>query len=392
MIASGNKSYGIEILLLEEGNTRYLVCELEKVKDAIHINWLKETRTADDIRSLIKKDFPVSVAINGKGALYKSIGDIKNPTIQQFFPGININDFYASVVPYRNTTLGYIIRKRSVDELIEKLSATGINIIGVSFGTGVAIHAFNAIADSIPISKVSIHSSDFTIGEKENPATDLDYTNEITIGDEKLPVNYALAYAAALSYYLDYSDTSVNNEKVANNRAQFKTNTLITRYSLIFLSLILGAILLSTAANYYYSQQVNELSLTVPAYADNTMRDSLIAQINKKKKFLVDGDWLTSSRSSFYADRIAASIPQGMKLTGLNIYPKQNLLAEDEDALAFDGEHLTISGAARDELVLKNWIEGIKSNQWIKSISVSSYQWNSKSNEGEFEVKVKLKE
>ena len=392
MLASGNKSYGIEAILLNEGNILYRICELEKVNDVIKINWLKDVSLADDIKPLIKKDFPVTLVVSGKGMLFKSVGDIKNPTIQQFFPGINISDFYSAIVPYRNTSLGYLIRKKSVDEIVERIFNLGLNVISVTVGTGVAISTFNAIEDSILLSKVIIHNTEFIFGSDSNTNEEASILNEISIGDEKLPVAYLLAYSAAISYYLGYEDNSVTNSRITENSRQFKTNTLITRYSLIFLSLVLGVILISTGANYYYSQELNELSLTVPAYANNEMRDSLIAQINSKKRFLVEGDWLASSQSSFYADRIAASIPQGVKLIALNIFPKANLLSEgDEDALNFNNDELVIKGMARDELVLKNWIENLRSNKWISSISVNNYQWNSKTNEGEFEVKIGLK-
>lgn len=392
MLASGNKSYGIEAVLLNDGNTLYRICELEKANDSIKINWVKEVTLTDDIKPLIKKDFPVSIVASGKGILFKSITDIKNPTIQQFFPGINISDFYSTIVPYRNTSLGYLIRKRSLDEVIEKLFSLGLNIISVSFGTGVVVHAFNAIEESVSISKFTIHNTEFVFGTLENTLIDSESVAEINIGDEKLPTAFILSYSAALSYYLGYEDSSVANTKITENSRQFKTNTLITRYSLIFLSVVLGLILLSTGANYYYSQQLNDLSRTVPAYSNNEMRDSLIGQINSKKKFLVEGDWLTSSQSSYYADRIAASIPQGIKLVALNVFPKANILAEsDEDVLNFNNDELVIKGISRDELVLKNWIENIRSNTWIKSISVNNYQWNSKTNEGEFEVKVGMK-
>lgn len=391
MLASGNKSYGIEVVLLNEGNVQYRICELEKANDIIKINWLKEVSFTDDIKPLIKKDFPVSVAVSGKGMLFKSVSDIKNPTVQQFFPGINIADFYSTVVPYRNNTLGYLIRKRSLDDVVDKLFGIGLNVIAVSFGAGVAIAAFGAIEESIPVSKVSVHNAEFVFGSKDSIDTSAIH-DEIVIGDEKLSVSFILAYSAALAYYLGYEDNAVANVRIAENNRQFKANTLITRYSLIFLSIVLGLILISTGANYYYSQQLNDLSLTVPSYANNEMRDSLIAQINSKKKFLVEGDWLASSQSSYYADRIAASIPQGVKLVALNVFPKANLLAEsDEDALSFNNDELRIKGIARDELVLKNWIENIRSYTWIKSISVNNYQWNSKTNEGEFEVKVGLK-
>ncbi|MBS1614241.1 MAG: hypothetical protein JST49_15585 [Bacteroidetes bacterium] len=392
MLASGNKSYGIEAILLNEGNVQYRICELEKANDVIKINWLKEVSLADDIKPLIKKDFPVTLVVSGKGMLFKSVGDIKNPTILQFFPGINISDFYSAIVPYRNTSLGYLIRKKSVDEIVEKIFNLGLNVISVTFGTGVAISTFNAIEDNIALSKVVIHNNEFIFGSDSNTNGEASTLNEISIGGERLPVAYLLAYSAAISYYLGYEDNSVINSRITENSRQFKTNTLITRYSLIFLSVVLGLILISTGANYYYSQQLNDLSLTVPAYANNEMRDSLIVQINSKKKFLVEGDWLASSQSSFYADRIAASIPQGVKLIALNIFPKANLLGEgDEDALNFNNDELVIKGIARDELVLKNWIENVRSNKWISSISVNNYQWNSKTNEGEFEVKIGLK-
>ena len=120
--------------------------------------------------------------------------------------------------------------------------------------------------------------------------------------------------------------------------------------------------------------------------------DTLKAELQKKRSFLNKSGFLAASRTSFYADRIASGVPDGILLDELNIEPLQKKQESDTSSImSFDQGVILISGVSKSSVYVGDWMKVIKSNDWVKSAELLSYDQDKELNQGKFNIQVNLK-
>lgn len=387
MLASGNRAYGVEITILDDGSLTYTCFEIIKVKQMLQPGLFQSGLSdLDGLKKLLKNDFPVVVVFNGKGILQKSIDNLINPTAQQFFPGINPSEFYYDHITNFNQVIGYLMRRKVLNEIVDTLLDAGLNVINAYVGSTVIGHTLPYIAEDIKENSVNLNGTKFLVhdGHAESSAT----LERITLGTDEIPVFYFTSYCAAISYFLPLEAAAVDYPELLKRSREFESHKRLIRIALIFLSVVLVLLLVGNVLKFQYAASTEELKLKGSLQQDNSSRDSLIALINQKKRFLKDGNWTLSSRASFFADRIANSV-EGVRLSSVNIFPKYKH-GEEED-LKFKANNIYVAGFAEDELQLKNWIDKIRLESWVEDASVDNYEWDSQKRLAKFEIVLQVK-
>ena len=388
MLATGNKAYGLEIQLHDDGGKDYHFCELEKIKSTIHIQKITTSKDFDTIRPMLKSDFPLSVIVNGRGVISKSHEDFAASNAQQLFPGVNLQDFYFDTCAFQEENVGYLIRKKTIDDILIFLTQAKLPVIGLSFGLSLVTKVTALLASEIKQAKVQIHGRVIETGVGDK-FTDTVVQNKVIIGEDEIPFTGFPSYCAAISYFLEVS-ADIDNADLKKKRHDFIADKKLSRYALAYLGIILLLLFLGTAVNLYYSSSYQELSSSTRAQTKSADRDSLIAQITRRKEFLVQDGWTGSSRASFYADRLASGVSQGIKLTSIQIAPEKRV-KDDVDKVTFEDKLIRVTGISSNELSLKNWLEELKRADWLQHADVEKYEWDGKKQEGGFEVSIILK-
>lgn len=387
MLASGNRAYGVEITILDDGSLTYTCFEIIKVKQMLQPG-LFQSGLSDlaSLKKLLKNDFPVVVVLNGKGILQKSIDNLINPTAQQFFPGINLSEFYYDHITNFNQVIGYLMRRKALNEIVDTLLDAGLNVINAYVGYAVIGHTLPYIAENIKENSINLNGTKFFVhvGQEESPAA----LRHITLGTDEIPVFYFTSYCAAISYFLPLEAAAVDYPVLLKRSKEFESHKRLSRIALIFLSVVLVLLLVGNVLKFQYATNTEELKLKGSLQQDNSSRDSLIALINQKKRFLKDGNWTLYSRASFFADRIANSV-EGVRLSSVNVFPKYKH-GEDED-LKFKSNNIYVAGFAEDELQLKKWIDKIRLESWVEDASVDNYEWDSQKRLAKFEIALQVK-
>jgi Tfp pilus assembly protein PilN len=156
---------------------------------------------------------------------------------------------------------------------------------------------------------------------------------------------------------------------------------------------LLVIILLLLLGNYfsfshYWSEKNNlDAKLQTDGGALAGLRE-LEKQVEVKRSFLEQAGLLRSSSPSYYADQLAAELPDEISLTRMNLAPRLKL--SEEDSIAFKPGHIEIDGSCSQSVVLNTWLQSLKTKKWIKSAILQSYVQDKNMKQGEFEIALVL--
>ena len=122
-----------------------------------------------------------------------------------------------------------------------------------------------------------------------------------------------------------------------------------------------------------------------------TQRDTLAQQLEQKKAIFGNQMNIGNSKTSFYADQIAASLPPSMQLINMTIYPviESDTYAVEEKAPRHKTNKINIKGYCQASVFYNDWKRSIQTLSWIKSIENISYQ-NDQNGTGIFELEITL--
>ena len=99
---------------------------------------------------------------------------------------------------------------------------------------------------------------------------------------------------------------------------------------------------------------------------------------------------LDASRTSYYSDQIAATVPTSIQLTELSINPLEKKLRKGEQEMVFQTNLIQVSGRAKRSTHLNNWIKTLKKYDWIKSVSILNYTQDNARVSGEFNIAIEF--
>jgi Tfp pilus assembly protein PilN len=94
---------------------------------------------------------------------------------------------------------------------------------------------------------------------------------------------------------------------------------------------------------------------------------------------------------SYYADRVAATIPDSVTLTNLNIYPALSKFSLGVKQWSFQQDTILLTGYCNDPTLLDTWIDQIKTIKNIKQSKINSYLNKKQGTAGIFTAEVLIK-
>jgi len=100
---------------------------------------------------------------------------------------------------------------------------------------------------------------------------------------------------------------------------------------------------------------------------------------------------LQTSETSFYADRIAAGIPSAIRLTLLEVYPAEKKQEEEDGRFEFTNKTLRVKGQCKYSIDANDWINLVRSYDWVKDVKLINYNQTSAEKIGEFLVQIEIK-
>lgn len=401
-IIKGKTAVGIEIVLLPENTYEINVVSLKKTKSILAVEKQKEgIASFEELAQLIDTKLPIILVLNGKGIIHRKISFSGNDTpitlLNKVLPNANPNEFnIQQTVIGSSEVFVSLIRSSIVNEVIEHLKKNKLtNIAGCLLGPFVINNLLPLVGANI-ISNEQLRISTFQLQIRKYQITDLTIAesqnnNEpILIGDNPVHPKLLVAFAAAISFFIGNEAGIVKSEVIDNIKEEFKQKL---KFEFIGWSLLIATFVI-LSVNYFifnhYWTKSNELGSALASNQSALFRyDKLKLEFEQKKLFLEQNGLLESSRTSFYADKLAETLPSSIQWTDVNIHPVKKKQAESE-GFFFENKIIKISGKCQKSTDLNDWMKELKLKSWISNVTLVNYTQDNETEDGLFLIEIKL--
>jgi len=382
----------------KKGELCYHLCVVEKEKEAAKIVQQKRAiPTLKKLKALIGEDVPIFLTVNVKGILHRKLDYLSlnsRDTLKAVFPSVNVEDFLVQQVPVNQKTFVSVIRKEVLEDIVHTFVSTGLWVVNVFAGSFLLEHILTILpaTNEIQTSQLILTTEEGHLQGFVKSNTVAQRTFQIGEDDvvhEENLLSLCMAFMAIMNptiQGLPVEQVTIQKEAFLYKKAfQYVS---VGALSVFFIALLINYFLFDT---YYKKEQDLKVEL---AQQQNLLSqlDTLKRQLESKKA-LLGAHWnLGKSKASFYADRLAASLPSSIKLTSLVLFPKvQEKNYSDEDKFPrYHNRKIIIKGQCQASVFYNNWKHNIQDFDWVESLHNLSYQ-NGNKGVGLFELEITLK-
>ncbi len=393
---------GVEFTLNAEGAAEIQAVLLKKTGSTIEtIARLSDLKDFDALIAGIDKNYPVLLSLKGKGIIHKKVNtgptDSFEVLLDKVLPNSNIQDFYVQKLAIdQEQSLISVARKGVVDAGINEITSRGYSVIACTLGPFAVQSVLPIILpDTESTSELKFSNTELLIrqGAIHSYVNTANAEPEWVAGVDSIniPSGLLVAYATAFNYFNPVSSLSSNITAVQSALSEFKDGLKFKKTGVALLSLFFAVLLINFLLFSYYGDKVKEKSARAAlSSSELALIDSLSGQIEQRALFLSKTGLSAPSRTSFYADQIAQSLPEEIRLSSLQIHP-QKKEDENEKKLEFDGNRILIGGSSKFSLDVNEWIRKMRGSDWVKSISLLTYKQKDDNRPGEFLIEIKLR-
>lgn len=390
--------YAIDVEINGEGTYVCRAVELTKQKGSIHFTALGVIAIDGAAANfpVNMSSAPVCLILNGRGIIHRKITVAASLSdtdiIKQVIPNVNPEEFYIQKqeIAQQKETRTQIIslaRKSLINKVMTDFFDTFHFIVDVS------ISPF-ALEDILPVihGENVLHYKNIRIEVKENSVADFSVqaeneTQTLVIENQAVDTVLLPALGIGLSYLIDPTTLHVPIEDVRekNEAYRYKQKThVIGKTALIvaFIVLIVNFFIF----DHYYKKTQDEQPQVAKQEALIDKATQLNETLSSKSKFLQQSGLLTPNKISFYADRIAGTVPEGITLTEWQFNPLSN--PNKKESLTFQNSLLVISGISNQSTGFNQWIKELKNGEGIESVSILGYDHDIKEKNAVFTIEL----
>jgi hypothetical protein len=393
-IVTGSLFAGLEVQFLAEGMVLYLAVLRKKGQQLVVEKLVGGIEHPGLLSQHLAKNIPLAIAFTGKGILHRRLaGDPSgNPQLflSKLLPNASLKEFYIQIFPAAcDEQFISVLRKSSVDTLLEQLKE--FSVVECSLGPFAVLNSLSLLGDAPDELRFGNHAFHLQDGLAEEIFYSPGHptVKPFDIGGQKVEAEMLLAFSAAFQQLL----TNGRAETQIDSLHQLKDDFLQRKLFVAGGKTLLVSVILLLLGNYFlfsgYWSEKNELEnkLQINGGALTELRD-LEKQLETKRSFLEQAGLLSGSNPSYYADRIAAELPEDILFTRMNLAPRLKLA--EEDSIGFKPGRIEIKGSCPQSVVLNKWLQGLKTKSWVKNVLLESYLQGKNMQQGEFAIVLEL--
>lgn len=395
---------GLEVIVLPDGSYQlYLIILKKQQTTLVTEKQSKELSSFSEVQQLIDPKVPLILIINGKGIVHRKVHNNENDTaaslLNKLLPNANADDFVIQQTPVNaQEVFVSVIRTNALNDLINELVNHRLTNLSACFLGPFAVANLIPLLENTAIQNEHLHLHNFRLQIREQQITAIDITtespvNQIRIGNDLLPSQLLIAFAAALSYFTGNQNDISNSGLLNQLKEEFsqKQKFELRGWAILISAFVILMINYFVFENYRNrNKEMNaELELTQAALQ---RYDTLKTDYDKKKQFLEQNGLLENSRTSYYADRLAKELPASVQLTGLNIHPlKKKNPGEEDKGFLFENKLIHVAGNCRRNTELNEWMKKMKKQDWTEDVVLLNYTQDNMNENGIFLIEIKLK-
>lgn len=390
-IVRGSKVLGVDLFINTDGSYDIRCMVLVKQKNKISIeNKFSGIKQISDIQDKSVKGLPVCLSVDGKGVLVKRVEkNSKQKLIQQLLPNAKESDFFLQTSDSKGD-FHFIaaIRREILDSLIESFNKMNVFITNLYLGSLglrniVEIIEYNEFYTDRY--KVKTDNSSIVSVEKVNEQKLVSYK----IGEDELYNEELLVYASSLGFFIDFYDENIF-EKIDTSKSEFLYKQLFTLTGWFTLAFFFVLLMVNYLFYNQYNKKLNSANFNYHQNLEMIKKlDTLKNEFALKEQYFVTSGFLDASKQSFFADRIANTVPSEIQLTSLNINPLEGKFKNDKPLNFLMGK-IKITGNVTQSIILNNWVKRLKRMDWIRQVTIVDYEHESIDNPAIFELEIDI--
>ncbi len=368
---------GLHLFIEPNGSHRIHFVHLQQQKSDLVVLAEAEIETLEELTDSVPKQIPIVLNVDGRGLIHKLIRPNSTETnflIKQVMPNAQAKDFALQYIPLtQNRAAISLVRHSSLDEILKQFEKLSLQVIALYLGPALLhqYHNLLRLPDTFCVSQKQLQfSSDGLTELKPMPSAE---QHDFVFGKQRYPATVSVPLASAIQYFAGLP-FAVETPRISNAHESFIYKNLIKNVGIGILVLFFVLLLGNYMAYMHFSQKNNELGFQL-----NT-KSQLVDELNTKEKDLKSkqafvrslglGSW---KMQSFYIDRIASSLPKGMKLEVLKSNPLVGKLKENEEPI-FGNQKLRFYGYAEKADKISRWIDELEHKGWIKDVDIIDVQ------------------
>lgn len=371
----------LEVNILEDNSYRFNLSILKKEKNRLNI---EKTETQLDsfelLKSKIKRKLPIVIVITGKGIIFRKAAitpGVNNIEIlRKLLPNAVPGDFYTCKSEiYNGQAFISVIRSELAEKILKIFNDHKLFVVGLYIGPLISESVLE-IADSLP-EIMNLSNYKITIKNRKIETCIIQQTDKeefYKIGDESVSSFTILSLSSGIKYlsnekYNSFTEISTVN----NNITEYKAFRSFRVLGAGFLGLFFVILLINYLLFDFYNSKSDELSSRLTDYQGFLNNYNVLKKdLEDKKSMLTETGMLLPSKKSFFVDRIAADIPEGINLTELIINPIVRKQSEI-NKIDFIKNKINIKGYTIKSTLLNEWIKKLKKYEWIREVKEFTY-------------------
>jgi hypothetical protein len=345
---------------------------------------------------VLKNKIPLILIINGRGVILKKIAlgelDPKNiPTIiRSSLPALNADEFFTQLyLQEDNSAYLAICRKEQVLNALSEFAKKNYEVAGLHIGAA-AINGLKPLWQSFN----ALYSSQHKISLSNNVIDEIAPVEtapdqKITIDEISLSPGHTLGFASGLSYFMQRrishsDDTQINQLATAHTEKNKFRFLMVACIGIAFVLAVTNVVFYTS-----FFDRNNKLESELSVYQGKYEKiNQLLAGYQKNKELIENAGILGKNRLSEYSDRIGSTLPDEVTLCDLYFNPKKETDESADSLVTFDNKHITLKGNCSKSLIVNEWINVLKMQKFIKSVSLEKFVYNNEGLIPNFEIKL----
>lgn len=389
---------GLEIYSHADGTRSYQLILLRKEKNKLQITLRKNWKgTLSTVKEFIPSSIPIVLSIAGKGILVKKLSDVPasdSEVLTRILPNAKPEEFYIQRLDYQKHSFIALLRREFLDSLLQELNALEYLITDVHCGA-LQVAALGTFLKRETTWILPPYQFEYLNGELKDYQSSV--LNELTEGTVNIEGEQLLecevsAFLAALNTFTGSGITGLKANVIETGKKEVKARHQFKIALWSVLIFFLTALMINFILFTSWSERNNELKQQTSVNASILKElEELEKESNEKKNFLTTTGWLSGSKQSFFADRIAASLPSAINLSELSLNPLDEKLSRTEKKKVFLYNLILIKGNCARATALNDWLESLKLIPEVQSVKLISYNYSDQDRKGKFELEISIK-
>jgi Tfp pilus assembly protein PilN len=344
-------------------------------------NVFEDPLSYSDITSVVRvfgKRLPYILQVSGLGVLTRLVEATQGYKDQLILQS-DKNTFYFNSYFDDAEVLVTFFRKSLTEELEKELVAHRVQLVGIYAGLVPVIYSATTA-----ISAFGYHLQ-ISGGKMQ----------QLERMEEEYPIleSMVLAQRGLLEMYRSYTSTqweqglSEEDEQRAKEECSQQTKFYRLAYGVVILVFTL------LLANYFVQRtlysEIQELENTISLNNSNlTLLGQLQNEQSRKAELVETSGLLHPELLSFYADKLMGTVPSGITLQEVALFPLKEPLKE-EKRVVLEQDQLRVMGSVSSSEVLDDWMERINRFSWVQNVELIDFLQQNAAN-GSFELLVKV--